>query len=171
MKHFGNKMKKALILNNDYSPLGMIDVEKALVLWYLNKVEIVDLWRDEFYKTVNSKFEVPSVIRLLKYTHCKWRKPSFRRLSLFERDNWTCAYCGKQLNIKTATIDHILPRSRGGSNSWNNCVTSCVSCNYLKDDKTLGEAGMKLLIKPKEPKVSDFWDKGAILHDAWNVYL
>ena len=164
-------MKKVLVLNHDYSPLCTVNVEKAIILYYLNKVEVIELWKDEIYKSINTTFELPSIVRHLKYIHCKWRKPTFRRLSLFERDNWTCAYCGKSLNIKNVTVDHILPKSRGGSNSWHNCVTSCVTCNYEKGDKTLGEANMKLLIKPKEPKASDFWDKGPAIHDAWKLYM
>lgn len=98
-------------------------------------------------------FPMPLVLRLVRYVKLAWRKnsPRFSKKKLFQRDNHRCAYCGKVAN----TVDHIVPRSRGGETTWLNTISSCLKCNHKKAARTLEESGMKLLFMPYEPSWYD----------------
>jgi 5-methylcytosine-specific restriction endonuclease McrA len=112
-------------------------------------------------------------MRVIKRVNRKWRQPRFRKRVLFNRDNWKCQYCNAVLVAKTVTIEHVFPRSRGGTNSWTNCVTACKPCNRKKGNRTPEEAGMKLLSKPVTPSAMDFWDamKSNVWHKDWDLFL
>lgn len=172
-------MKRALLLNSDYTPIKFISDVAAITLFYKQRIEIVtnengDLsqWNEEF-NSPSTSIKIPATVRLLKRVNKKWKVPRFRKRVLYNRDNWQCQFCGVGLNWKTITVDHVLPSSRGGDSSWLNCVAACKSCNRHKSNKTPEEAGMMLLNKPTVPNSFHFWDlqKSSAWHDDWNIYL
>ena len=105
-----------------------------------------------FVYTVSSRIAVPEIITLKRYNKLPQREVKYSRQTIFQRDNYTCAYCGGDFQRSDLTIDHIDPKSKGGRSSWKNTISSCRKCNARKADKTLKQANMALLFKPKKPK-------------------
>jgi len=141
-----------LVLDKAYKPCAIFDSRKAFLLVVLNKCQVLETYSCSFnIKTSSSEFKRPLVIRIpILQRHWDYFRPS--RQAIFLRDNYTCAYCGQLVTDRTATIDHIVPKSRGGEWSWENLITCCSSCNQMKGNKTPEEAQMTLLFKPYEPK-------------------
>jgi len=173
-------MRRVLLLNSSYEPLSFISDERAFRLVLKHRAEIVtnyygkpSVWHDLEFKSPNMIFVVPATVRLTHFVVRKWRAPRFRKKVLFNRDNWQCQYCKKDLDWSDATIDHVLPKSRGGVTSWLNCVTSCKSCNKMKANQTPDEAKMLLLNKPALPTPLHFWDvmRSRHWHDDWDDFL
>jgi len=138
-----------LVLNQSYEPLNICRVRRAIVLLYQNKAEMLENGTG-FLHSANHSFSVPSVIRLA----CMIKRPRRRerkltRLEVFHRDCYTCQYCGKE--TRQLTLDHVIPRYRGGKHVWDNLVSACVPCNRRKAGKTLEEAAMKLINHPAPP--------------------
>lgn len=124
-----------LVLNSDYNPLNICNAKRAIVLLLKKKAQLIS----------------EKIIRLVEYIRIPYQKivdDKPTRNLIYKRDNYTCGYCGCKQNL---TIDHILPRSRGGEDTWENLVTSCSKCNTKKGNKTPKEANMKLLFYPKVP--------------------
>jgi len=142
-------MDKVLVLNSDYSPLNITTLTRGFVLVSKGKAEVVKKGENDIITSIGN-YVRPVIIRLLEYIKYRPRISKVSRRRIFQRDNHTCQYCGTKRNL---TIDHILPRSRGGGNSWQNLTTSCSRCNSLKGDRTPSEANMKLLSKPYEPSI------------------
>jgi len=171
-------VKRTLLLNNDWSPLNFVSDVRALSLVVRGRAEVITVtdspstW-DEKIRTPSRDFEVPATIRLLSRVQRRWSAPRFRKKVLFNRDGWQCQYCCTNLDWHTITIDHVVPRSRGGATSWKNCVASCRKCNAKKGSKMLQDAGMRLVKIPSEPKVTHYWEvKGTSLwHPDWNSFL
>lgn len=172
-------MKRALLLNSDGSPLHFISDHDAITLFYKGRAEVVlglngtpSEW-DETFKSPSTSIRVPATMRLFKKVHKKWKAPRFRKRVLFNRDQWSCQYCGEKLHWNSVTIDHVMPSSRGGKTSWHNCVTSCTPCNKEKADRTPDEAGMRLVKQPTYPSALDFWDamRSNVVHEDWSMYL
>jgi hypothetical protein len=138
-------MNTVLVLNAGYEPLHHVSVKHAIRM-IVREVAVIEESVDD--KTFGP-FPMPKVLRLLKYIKMNWRTvtPRFSKRKLFQRDNYECAYCGKPAN----TVDHILPRSRGGITVWENAVASCLKCNHKKANKTPEEANMKLRFVPHVP--------------------
>jgi 5-methylcytosine-specific restriction endonuclease McrA len=109
---------------------------------------------DEKIKSGNIYFRIPEIIKLSEYDKIPAPKVHFSRRNLFKRDNMTCQYCGCKPGSSELTVDHVLPRSQGGTSTFENCVLSCIKCNTRKANRTPEQAGMKLLSKPKKPKAS-----------------
>jgi len=143
-------MEKVLVLNSDYSPLNITSVRQGFKLVYKGKAEVLKS-DDNPIVAGYKEFVRPLIIRLLNYVKFRMRTLRVNRKRIYERDHNKCGYCSSTWNL---TIDHIIPKSRGGDNSWSNLVTCCYSCNLRKADRTPEEANMKLLIKPYEPSVS-----------------
>ena len=142
-------MDKVLVLNADYTPINVTTTIRGFNLVSNGKAEI--LKSGELPIMAGSTTLVrPLIIRLLSYVIFRVRTLKINRHRVFRRDNHKCVYCGSSKNL---TIDHVLPKSRGGGNTWANLVTCCKSCNRIKDNKTPEEAGMKLLVKPFEPSI------------------
>lgn len=143
-----------ILLNYDYQPISTVSWKKALNLMLKEKAEAIGNTYHEV-KTITSKFLIPKFLRLLKIvrsifrTHVKYTKNN-----IFVRDGHTCQYCGKVGG--RLTIDHVLPRSRGGKTNFENIVTSCYNCNMKKANKTPLEAGMKLSRRPYQPTINEF---------------
>lgn len=151
VKHLIKKLRmdKVLVLNSDFTPLNVTDTRRGFILVMKGKAEIVKEDTKKIITTVG-EFVRPIIIRLLNYIGFRNNGIKVNRKRVIKRDGGKCCYCGKDKNL---TIDHLIPRSRGGTNTWTNLVTSCFRCNSNKGDKTPEEAGMKLLKKPYEPTI------------------
>ncbi|GAB4128309.1 MAG: HNH endonuclease [Raineya sp.] len=162
-------MGKVLILNQDYSAFTICSIQKAFILVYLNKADIVSESPQGGIKTVSRTFPRPSVIRLHKYVHLPYKGVVLSRQNVFKRDNYQCQYCGATTDL---TLDHVLPRSRGGKSSWTNLVTACKTCNSKKGDLTPEEAQMPLNRKPFKPSFIMFLrDFSGKIEKEWELYL
>jgi 5-methylcytosine-specific restriction endonuclease McrA len=140
--------KKVLILNQDYSALSICSVPKAFLLVYLNKAELVAESSDFYLRTVSDVFPMPTVIRLHRYVHLPYKGVMMTRQNIFKRDGHRCVYCGTHEDL---TLDHVLPKSRGGRTSWDNLVSACKRCNARKGDSTPEEAAMPMKHRPFKP--------------------
>lgn len=147
-----------LLINADYSPLGVISWHKAVKLMCKKKVEVVkhsEIVIYNFERTI--KMFIPAVIRLIKYVRTLYgKRVPFNKHNLLIRDNFTCAYCGIHLGKHNASIDHINPRSLGGLSTFDNAVAACISCNNKKDNRTCKQANMYPKVKPYTPTISEF---------------
>lgn len=154
---------RVLLLNgSSWEPLAVITVQRAINLLLAEKAIVVEQ-TGKFLRTVRNQFEVPSVIALKTYINVPRRKSHWSRRGVLVRDNYTCIYCGvklganvkgKVLTKKDFTIDHILPRSKGGRDTWSNTACACAKCNHRKSDRLYHEAGMRLRWEPKMPRTS-----------------
>ncbi|MEJ2289320.1 MAG: HNH endonuclease, partial [Deinococcales bacterium] len=162
---------RVLILNASFEPLHVCSVKRAVALLMHEVAERVEDG-DKILRSVNHAFPVPSVIRLRRFVKRPYRqRVAFNRRNLFKRDDHTCQYCGTRSN--DLTLDHVLPRSRGGPTSWTNVVACCKRCNARKRDRTPEEAGMALRRQPYAPRFI-FSSAYGVLPDIdpiWEKYL
>ena len=140
-----------LVLNQSYEPLNVCRARRALVLIFCGKAEMLENGSG-FIHTYSQVFPLPSVIRLAYIIKRPHRQPKLSRIEVFNRDQYTCQYCGKQTH--QLTLDHVTPRHRDGEHTWENVVSACVSCNHKKAGRNPEQAGMKLLHKPTRPRIS-----------------
>jgi 5-methylcytosine-specific restriction endonuclease McrA len=160
---------KVLILNQDFSAIAVCTVTKAFILVYLDKAELVSKANGSVLRTVSTTYPVPSVIRLQNYVKVPYYGISLSRHNVLRRDNFHCQYCGTNKNL---TLDHLLPRSRGGETSWLNLVTACSRCNSRKGDRTPEEAGLKLLCRPTKPSLQSFLKLHLnAYNEDWHMFL
>lgn len=165
-------MKKVLLLTNSYEFNTFIDERRAIKLLVKGKVEALSYW-DDFFHTSSDKIKIPSIVRLLysiKRVQYK-SKNTFNRMAIIRRDKYTCQYCSKVLTHKEISIDHVIPRSYGGSNMFTNCVVSCKKCNSIKRNRTPEEANMKLINKPKHPTLPLLYVDYKHWHKEWFDYI
>lgn len=160
------KNNMILVLNSDYTPLTVASVNRAFKLVYKEKAEIVV--SKGHIKTENFNYEKPLIIRLHNYISYPNKKATLSRYNLYRRDDYKCQYCGSKNNL---TMDHVIPKSRGGKNIWANLVTCCIECNVYKGDRTPEEANMRLLKTPFTPTHLFFINKMYRIHDEWQPYL
>ena len=147
-------MQHVLVLNQNYQAISLCSPERAIVLVFLQKAEMIADLAERKMRSVRKDFPFPSVIRLLSYVHLPYRKVALTRQNVFKRDGGHCVYCGSKENL---TLDHVVPRALGGRTSWTNLVTACQKCNTRKADAPDPEAaGMKLLALPYRPCMSEF---------------
>ena len=169
-------MTKSLLLNSDWSPLGFLSPHRALCLIMRQRAEIVvfeapSLWEEE-YSTPSTSYRVPATIRMLTRIERRHTQPRFRKKVLYDRDDWSCQYCETRLSPRSVTIDHVIPKSKGGLTTWKNCVVCCLECNLRKGPRLPDEAGMKLRRQPKVPSSSDFLRANAMdWHADWSHFL
>jgi 5-methylcytosine-specific restriction endonuclease McrA len=160
-----------LVLNVTYEPLSVIPVSRALHLLMSSRAEMIEA-SDAVIRSARMQLEVPVVIRLLNYVRVPHNLPlPLSRRALLLRDSYTCQYCSIQPGRENLTIDHVIPRSRGGRTEWENVVAACAPCNRRKGNRTPDEAGMKLLHHPHRPR---FWAMALLTmahNDAWRKYL
>jgi 5-methylcytosine-specific restriction endonuclease McrA len=142
-------MERVLVLNADYTPLNVTSHQRGFNLVFLGKAEVVKSSENPIHNGYQN-YVRPLIIRLLKYVKYRVKTLRVNRSRIYRRDGHECAYCGSN---KQLTLDHIIPRSRGGDNSWTNLVTCCHKCNLHKADKTPQEANMVLRKKPYEPSM------------------
>jgi 5-methylcytosine-specific restriction endonuclease McrA len=137
-----------LVLNATFEPINVTAVRRALVLVLKGVAQAEETNHTEVHSTSRA-VKVPSVIRLLSYRHIPQQSRALSRKNILLRDRNTCQFCGTALPAAELTLDHVLPRSRGGRSSWENLVACCYSCNNNKGDRTPEEAGLKLQRRPR----------------------
>lgn len=166
----GRAMDRVLVLNASYEPLNVCTLRRAHVLVWKGKAEILES-QEKPLRSATTAFQRPHVIRLVTYVRVP--RGVSRRISrrvLFARDGWQCAYCGTGGN--RLTLDHIVPRSRGGESVWENVVTSCAPCNHRKGDRLLDETSMTLRTTPRPPTPVLFIRLTTErIPDVWRTYL
>lgn len=165
-------MNGVLVLNASYEPLNIVSVRRAIVLLLKEKAELVEAARAKI-RAERMHMDVPLVIRLVTYVPIPRRLPlPLSRRTVLARDMYACQYCGTQPGRTELTIDHIVPRSRGGVTSWENVVTACGPCNRRKGNRTPDEANMRLLSTPSRPRFVAVVMLGeANAHEVWSKYL
>ena len=168
-----------LVLNKAYVPIHVISARRAIVLMYRDLAEVIhvedgiynnfdfETWLEfseimteersenrkdqDWVQGIGFSLLVPRVLRLFRYDRVPRPSLRFNRRNLFARDGNTCQYCNRTLPTAQLSLDHVIPRSRGGETSWSNVVCCCLNCNTTKGNKTPSEAGMKLICKPVKP--------------------
>lgn len=179
--------KRVLVLNCDFLPMSVIDWRRALTLYYKNAenpkigVEVIEYYQGAVARDSKGRSHpIPAVVKSAEYIKPRKNGPAFSRKNVFIRDQLTCQYCGQQHKPEELTFDHVTPRCKwdnskhGTPTRWENIVTCCVSCNKKKADKTLKQAGMRLLREPKRPTPHTFvlglspWSK---IEPEWKPYL
>ena len=145
-------MKRTLLLNNSYEVLSFLPFQKCIKLLFSDKdkVEVVSSWQDKISWSRGS-IDYPAILRMKYQVPTKFYKVNFSRTAIVHRDKNHCQYCNKKLSASQITIDHVIPKSRGGGNTFTNCVVSCNPCNNKKSDRTPEEAGMVLIRQPMHP--------------------
>ncbi len=178
--HGGGLHANVLVLNKFYLPLHVTSARRAFVLLYKQDAEAVSILREkitsfdfpgwvehssrngdtlvddepDYIFTVSLKLRVPRIVRLLKFDRLPIGRVNFSRKNVLARDELRCQYCGHRFPSRDLTLDHVVPRSRGGKHCWTNVVAACYRCNDRKGQHTLREVGMKLLRDPFAPKRS-----------------
>jgi len=138
-----------LVLNQNYEPLNICRARRAVVLVYRGKAEMLENGTG-FIHSVGQIFSVPSVIRLAYMIKRPRPERKLTRLEVFNRDQYICQYCGKE--SRQLTLDHVIPRYRGGEHTWENVVSACIPCNRHKAGRTPEQAGMRLIRRPSPPR-------------------
>jgi 5-methylcytosine-specific restriction endonuclease McrA len=167
---------RVLLLNQTYEPLGTVSVARAVIMTFKNSVTIEEFDGDRVLRSAHAEFPVPSVIRRREYINIRRRREAAgaKRMRIYMRDKFRCQYCGDKGGAAELTLDHILPRSRGGDNSPVNIVTACVGCNQRKGSRTPDEARMPLLTSQTALRVK--LERVVLCHYAearaeWRKYL
>ncbi len=162
---------KTLKLDSSYRPLEIVDAVEALVLCLIGKAHAIENYKQEI-RSVSESFKLPAVIVLTRYVKFHFHTMTPNRTNVIWRDQNKCQYCSIELESRSLTIDHVLPRSKGGKNTWKNLVTACKKCNQKKGNRTPKEANMKLLREPIRPKTSVLRSVGEKqVSDLWKDYL
>jgi 5-methylcytosine-specific restriction endonuclease McrA len=150
-----NMMTQCVLLNADYSFLNMVHWKRAFCLIAKGKVEVVRDTQKSIRNSSGKEFKVPAVMRLIKLIRTIYRsRVAFTKRNVLIRDRFQCAYCGTRK--EKLSIDHIIPKSRGGSTTFENCVAACKTCNLKKGGRTPSEAKMYLNLKAFQPTISEF---------------
>lgn len=191
------KNRKVLVLNRSGSPVGVISLKKAIVLVCgfcsdgQPKARIFDgrdntlytwsEWTDEInapeegedaIHSASRSIRVPEIVWLTQYDKLPQKFIRYSRKLIFKRDDYQCMYCGDKPGVKKLSIDHVVPRAKGGKTSCENCVTSCIECNSRKADRTMVEAGMRFFLtgfKPFKPKFTLY--KGDFRYKSWSPFI
>jgi len=187
------KHRRVLVLNKSWYPVGTVSFERAIGLifsCYINGDPKARIIHHETYQVFNwddwckipitgessrihtssIDFQAPEIILLTRYNKVPQPRMSFCRKTIVRRDKRTCQYCEKKLNAEDCTIDHILPRSRGGQSTWKNCVIACTKCNVRKGSRTPREARMVLAKNPQVPP-TDFFRFNCVCKKSWESFI
>lgn len=161
--------KSVLLLNQNYEPVTVCNIKKAIILIYLGKAEAIEN-DSAWIRSVNFKMPLPVVIRLIRYARAPQKRILLNRKNLLMRDNHACQYCGR--TAQPLTVDHVIPKQFGGKDTWENLVIACMPCNNRKANRTPEQAGMKLINKPKRPNHFFFFQHFlGVKYDCWKPYL
>lgn len=163
---------RTLVLNKNWMPITHISWKRAFILLCKGSAEILESYDDMIKGPRDSFYYVPAVIRLLSFDSIPKSKVSYSKRSVLERDRLTCQYCGRKLNYSDATIDHVIPRCKGGRSTFDNTVTCCSNCNKRKADKLPEEARLKLLAHPRKPNQNEYEIYlPRTIHKVWASYI
>jgi len=161
-----------LVLNQNYEPLNVCNLPRAFRLVFGERAEVLE-YDHQVVRTPAAEFNAPAVIRLQHLIRRPRPRVKLTRREVFNRDGHTCQYCGRQ--TADLTLDHVVPRHRGGSHSWDNLVTACKSCNHRKGGKMLEEAKLRLTRRPAEPRCDVYSLFTPYLrgehNESWRTYL
>ena len=158
-----------LVLNQDFSPLTICSVQRAFMLIFLGKADLIAKVENQELRSITQTFPFPSIVKINKYVHIPYKGVVLSRHNIFKRDGGKCQYCG---TTKDLTLDHVIPRSKGGKTTWTNLVTACKKCNSMKGDLSLTKAGMDLKKKPTKPSYLSFLRMNTESYrQEWDVYL
>lgn len=149
-------MRQVILLNADFTFLNIVNWKRAIKLDVLGKVDVLE-YSSKLVRNAERTYEkyVPKIMKLIKFVETIYRnKVPFSKRNVMVRDNYRCVYCGKK--PEKVTIDHVVPRSKGGKSSFLNCVSSCKLCNDKKADRPLEDTGMSLIKQPYAPSVVEF---------------
>jgi len=148
-------MERCVVLNGDYTFLNTVSWKRGMCLWIKGKAEILKYAEYVIHCANGSELKVPLVLRLIKVIRMIYKnKVPYTKRNVMIRDDFECAYCGSERDL---TIDHIMPSSRGGKTTFENCITSCRSCNNTKGNRTPNEAKMFMSKRPYNPTISEFF--------------
>jgi 5-methylcytosine-specific restriction endonuclease McrA len=159
-----------LVLNATYEPINVCTIRRAVVLLLKEKAVVIEHGEWEL-RSATQTLNRPVVIRLVTYVRIPrdTHRRKITRRAVFARDDWTCQYCGSRSNL---TVDHVIPKSKGGGSCWENIVASCAPCNRRKGDALPRQVGMKLLRQPRTPKPTVFIQVASpSIPSAWQQYL
>jgi hypothetical protein len=161
---------KTLLLDKMYRPIAFLPFKKMVRLVMTGKADVLSVWKGTF---IYNNFEYPSIIILKTYIRKKPLIPRFNFRGIFRRDTFHCQYSGAILPSSQLTVDHIIPKARGGKSTWDNCVTASLAINAAKGNRTPEEAGLKLIRKPTAPIDSLALEYSVIQdpHPDWEVYF
>src|SRR5579885_2071731 len=166
----GRERGRVLVLNATYEPINVCTVRRAVVLLLKEKAEVIEHGDWELHSATQT-LQRPVVIRLVTYVRIPrdTHRRKITRRAGFARDEWTCQYCGSRSNL---TVDHVVPRSKGGSSNWENIVASCAPCNRRKGNTMLRHSGMQLARPPRTPSPHVFIQVASpTIPAAWRTYL
>ena len=180
--------RPTLVLNRNWQPVNVATVARALVLLWNESARVVDpddyqtyTWADwsqlrvrdgdPSIQAIRLRLRAPEVIVLANYDRLPSAAVSFSRRNLFKRDHWTCQYCGLQPGADELTIDHVVPRSQGGTSTWENCVLACMTCNKRKADRTPQQAGLKLRHAPVRPLWKPMYARHSVRIESWSKFV
>ena len=161
---------KTLKLDSSFKPIGIIDSIDAFSLVYRDKAVLIEGYNTKLYSGNNSWVE-PAVIALHRYVDFKFFRIGCTRKNIYERDKHTCQYCRQYFSSSRLTLDHVIPKSKGGNKSWENLVTSCTKCNQKKGDKLPAEIGMQPYKFPSKPRYKLLDYLGPNIPVIWKPYL
>jgi 5-methylcytosine-specific restriction endonuclease McrA len=180
--------RPALVLNRNWQPIHVTSVVRALVMLWNDTARVVEpdeyrlyTWDDwtQFeapegelsIRTARLRLRVPEVVCLAHYDRLPSSAVTFSRRNVAKRDHHTCQYCGAQPGGEEITIDHVIPRSQGGTSSWTNCVAACLRCNARKADRTPEQAGMRLRKRPVRPDWKPFYSAHGVPIASWSKFI
>ncbi len=163
-------MSQVLVLNASYEPLNITTWRRATVLMLKGKAESLE---ENANRKIRSDIKLPTVIRLRYFIKVPYRELALNRKNIIQRDNYRCQYCGYKGD--DLSIDHVIPRSRGGEDKWENVTTACISCNISKGNRTPKEANMLLGRKPHRPLNNLSFEANKQInsgfHQEWKKYV
>lgn len=188
------ELERALALNRIWQPIATVSLRHALTLVFRGRARIVEpgtfqlfSWEQwlaeksvpadahvlegDYLRTAARLVLQPEVVTLARFAGFPNRGVPFSRRAVYERDNGRCQYCNRPVHKRDMTLDHVVPVSRGGGNTWLNCVLACVPCNQRKADRTPAEAGMALRREPEVPTRSQLLLRGVAVRPAWAAFL
>ena len=161
--------RRVLVLNQNYQPLTITKTKRAVSLILHQKVEILEKYNEEIH-SIDFAIKLPSVIRLTRYINYYPKLIPLTRKNLLRRDLYICQYCG--IKNKPMTLDHIIPKQRGGKETWENLVAACTKCNHKKSNRTPKESNMPLMRIPKKPSMLTYFQQSVReKQKSWKPYL
>ncbi|OFY62927.1 MAG: HNH endonuclease [Bacteroidetes bacterium RIFCSPLOWO2_02_FULL_36_8] len=161
--------QRVLVLNQDFQAVNTCTYKKGFLLVYMDKAEVVNVYPNKYIHSPRFAYPLPSIIRLKDFVKLPFKSIMLTKHNVLKRDNYECQYCGSS---KELTLDHLMPRSRGGAHSWTNVVTACKNCNSRKGDSTPEEAKMNLRNKPFRPSfIMYLRNFSGGIDEAWKNYL